>query len=159
MLSRRIATARPLRNTIPIIRRAALNQQRGVAQAGPEYPRLTDVEDPGMNGGYINPPPVKRQFRDPHADWWDKQERRNYGEPVHEDNDILGMFSPEEYTHTKPGKGLFQIGCFIAAVFGLCTVVGMSYPDKQSAPREFEGGLERELGGPNAVRARAPGDE
>lgn len=62
------------------------------------------------------------------------------------------MFSPEEYTHTKPGKGLFQIGCFIAAVLGLCTVVGMSYPDKQSAPREFEGGLERELGGPNAVR-------
>jgi len=48
MLSRRIATARPLRNAIPIVRRAALNQQRGVAQAGPEYPKLTDVEDPGM---------------------------------------------------------------------------------------------------------------
>jgi NADH dehydrogenase (ubiquinone) 1 beta subcomplex subunit 8 len=105
-----------------------------------------------QNGGYVNPPPVKRQFRDPHADWWDKQERRNYGEPVHEDNDILGMFSPEEYTHTKPGKGLFQIGCFVAAVFGLCGVVSYTYPDKQSAPREFEGGLERELGGPNAVR-------
>lgn len=28
----------------------------------------------------------------------------------------------------------------------------MVYPDKQSAPREFEGGLERELGGPTAVR-------
>jgi NADH dehydrogenase (ubiquinone) 1 beta subcomplex subunit 8 len=95
---------------------------------------------------------VKRQFRDPHADWWDKQERRNYGEPVHEDNDILGMFSPEEYTHTKPGKGLFQIGCFVAVVFGLCGIVAMTYPDKPSAPREFEGGLERELGGPNAVR-------
>ena len=105
-----------------------------------------------QNGGYVNPPRVKRQFRDPYGDWWDKQERRNYGEPVHEDNDILGMFSPEEYTHTKPGKGLFQIGCFVAAVFGLCGVVSMTYPDKQSAPREFEGGLERELGGPGAVR-------
>jgi NADH dehydrogenase (ubiquinone) 1 beta subcomplex subunit 8 len=62
------------------------------------------------------------------------------------------MFSPEEYTHTKPGKGLFQIGCFVAAVFGLCGVVSMTYPDKPSAPREFEGGLERELGGPNALR-------
>merc|ERR1711964_515118 len=62
MLSRRIATARPLRNAIPIVRRAALNQQRGVAQAGPEYPKLTDVEDPGMNGGYINPPPVNDNF-------------------------------------------------------------------------------------------------
>jgi hypothetical protein len=28
----------------------------------------------------------------------------------------------------------------------------MTYPDKPSAPREFEGGLENELGGPNAVR-------
>lgn len=104
------------------------------------------------NGGYINPPAVKRQFRDPHGDWWDKQERRNYGEPVHEDNDILGMFSPEEYTHTPPGKGAFQIGCFVAVVFGLCGVVAAMYPDKPSAPREFEGGLEKELGGPNAIR-------
>jgi NADH dehydrogenase (ubiquinone) 1 beta subcomplex subunit 8 len=105
-----------------------------------------------QNGGYINPPPVKRQFRDPHGDWWDKQERRNYGEPVHEDNDILGMFSPEEYTHVKPGTAIFQIGCFVVAVFGLCGAVTMLYPDKASAPREFEGGLERELGGPKAVR-------
>lgn len=104
------------------------------------------------NGGYINPPRVKRQFRDPNADWWDKQERRNYGEPVHEDNDILGIFSPEEYTHQKVGTAGFQFGLFILSVLGLCTVVGMMYPDKQSAPREFEGGLERELGGPTAVR-------
>lgn len=105
-----------------------------------------------QNGGYVNPPPIKRQFRDPHADWWDKQERRNFGEPVHEDNDILGMFSPEEYTHTKPGKGLFQIGCFVATVFGLCFVVGQVYPDRPSAPKEYVDGLERELGGPAATR-------
>jgi NADH dehydrogenase (ubiquinone) 1 beta subcomplex subunit 8 len=105
-----------------------------------------------QNGGYISPPRVKRQFRDPYGDWWDKQERRNYGEPVHEDNDILGMFSLEEYTHSTPGKAVFQIGCFVAAVLALCGVVALYYPDKPSAPREFEGGLERELGGPTAVR-------
>lgn len=110
------------------------------------------LTDSGQNGGYINPPPVKRQFRDPHGDWWDKQERRNYGEPVHEDNDILGMFSPEEYTHVKPGTAMYQIGWFVAAVLGLCGTVAMLYPDKASAPREFEGGLEKELGGPGAVR-------
>jgi NADH dehydrogenase (ubiquinone) 1 beta subcomplex subunit 8 len=109
-----------------------------------------------QNGGYINPPRVKRQFRDPHADWWDKQERRNYGEPVHEDNDILGMFSPEEYTHVKSGTAFLQIGCFIGAFLTLCGVVSLTYPDKQSAPREFEGGLERELGGPLALRVRLP---
>lgn len=62
------------------------------------------------------------------------------------------MFSPEEYTHQKPGTAAIQVGVFVLSVFGLCTVVGMMYPDKQSVPREFEGGLERELGGPNAVR-------
>ncbi|RAL66922.1 hypothetical protein DID88_007704 [Monilinia fructigena] len=161
MFSRRIVVARPLRTSF-IPRQIALIPQRCASQAaassGPDYPELTDIEDPGMNGGYINPPRVKRQFRDPHADWWDKQERRNYGEPVHEDNDILGMFSPEEYTHQKPGTAALQLGLFVASVFGLCAVVGIMYPDKQSVPREFEGGLERELGGPTAVRARAAGD-
>lgn len=66
------------------------------------------------------------------------------------------MFSPYEYTHTKPGKGLFQIGCFVVVVLGLCGVVSMTYPDKPSAAREFEGGLEAELGGPTAVRVRIP---
>jgi NADH dehydrogenase (ubiquinone) 1 beta subcomplex subunit 8 len=77
---------------------------------------------------------------------------RNYGEPVHEDNDILGTFSPHEYTWVKPGKGALQLGCFVAIVLGFCGVVSVLYPDKPSAPREFEGGLEKELGGPGALR-------
>lgn len=105
-----------------------------------------------QNGGYINPPPIKRQFRDPHADWWDKQERRNFGEPVHEDYDILGMFSTYEYTWITPGKGLFQIGVFIATFLSVVYAVKLTYPDRVSYPREFEGGLEKELGGAGAVR-------
>ncbi|OAX84740.1 hypothetical protein ACJ72_00879 [Emergomyces africanus] len=52
----------------------------------------------------------KRQFRDPYGDWWDKQDRRNFGEPVHEDNDILTILSTEKYTHFKPAKGLSPTG-------------------------------------------------
>lgn len=105
-----------------------------------------------QNGGYINPPPIKRQFRDPHADWWDKQERRNYGEPVHQDHDMMGMFTPYEYTWVTPGKGLMQIGAFIAVFLGVCYAVKVTYPDRPSYPREYEGGLEKELGGPGALR-------
>ena len=104
-----------------------------------------------QNGGYQNPPREKRQFRDPYAGWWDKQERRNFGEPVHEENEILGVFSPEEHTHVTPRKGLFQIGCFVAAVFGLSGVVSLFYSDKPSVPRTFPDGLEKELGGPGAL--------
>ena len=104
-----------------------------------------------QNGGYINPPRVKRQFRDPYGDWWDKQERRNYGEPVHEDNDILGIFSPEEYTHFKPGWGAVLMGTFVASVLGLMAVTRVYYPDKISVPKTYPDGLEKELGGPLAV--------
>ncbi|KAG9248819.1 hypothetical protein BJ878DRAFT_486213 [Calycina marina] len=164
MLPRQIASALPLRSAISIARRSALVQHRSLharvpAPAGSEYPQLTETEDPGQNGGYVNPPRVKRQFRDPYGDWWDKQERRNYGEPVHEDNDILGMFTPEEYTHSTPGKAALQVGAFILVVCGLLTAVKLTYPDRPSAPKEYEGGLEAELGGPGAVRARAGGDE
>ncbi|KAI9842132.1 MAG: hypothetical protein M1838_003263 [Thelocarpon superellum] len=112
-----------------------------------------------MNGGYVNPPAIKRQHRDPHADWWDKQERRNFGEPVHEDNDRLAMFSPYEYTHAPPGRAALHLGVFVASVFALAGAIGLVYPDRPSAPREFPGGLEEELGGPLTVRARKAGDE
>ena len=113
-----------------------------------------DTNWSGQNGGYINPPRIKRQFRDPHGDWWDKQERRNFGEPVHEDHDVLGMFSPYEYTWVSPAKGAAQIGAFVAVFLGVCYTIAQVYPDKQSYPREYEGGLERELGGKGAVRVR-----
>jgi len=107
-----------------------------------------------QNGGYINPPRIKRQFRDPYGDWTHKQERRNFGEPVHEDEDEMGVFSLEEYTVMSGKMGVamwtFFLGCVGALSFG----VYATYPDRPSAPRTFEGGLEAELGGPGAPRVR-----
>lgn len=45
-----------------------------------------------------------------------------------------------------------MIGTFVAALMGLSGLVYLNYPDRPSYPREFDGGLERELGGPGAVR-------
>lgn len=144
MLSKQFAVARPLSNLFLKPRILSIRSQvRCLSQA--------DIDDPGMNGGYINPPREKRQFRDPYGDWWDKQERRNFGEPVHEDHDILGMLSLHEYTHFTPARGFFLMGCFITAVLGLCGVVRMTYPDRPSVPRTFPGGLDKELGGKGAL--------
>ncbi|RMZ87667.1 hypothetical protein DV736_g5106, partial [Chaetothyriales sp. CBS 134916] len=117
-----------------------------------------EVDDPNMNGGYINPPAIKRSARDPYADWDDKQERRNFGEPVHEDNDILGVFSLHDYTHMTPARALLCWTVFIGAVTGLYYTVKTNLPDKPSYPKEYEGGLDRELGGAGSVRAFASGD-
>lgn len=111
----------------------------------------TGIDEASQNGGYVNPPAIKRAFRDPYGDWWDKQERRNFGEPVHEDNDTLGIFSTEPYTHFQPGHGAVLLGTFIASVFVLMGVVRQYYPDKPAVPRTFPGGLDRELGGAGAV--------
>jgi NADH dehydrogenase (ubiquinone) 1 beta subcomplex subunit 8 len=71
---------------------------------------------------------------------------------VHEDNDILGVFSPEQYTHVTSGKALLSVGTFVATFLGFCGLVSLYYPDRPSAPRTLPDGLEKELGGPGAVR-------
>jgi NADH dehydrogenase (ubiquinone) 1 beta subcomplex subunit 8 len=96
---------------------------------------------------------------------------------VHEDNDILGVFSPDEYTHFKPGWGAVLFGSFVASVGVLCAIVYQTYPDQvrplqryktmartnfvsqPAVSRTFEGGLDRELGGSMAVIARASEDQ
>lgn len=45
-----------------------------------------------------------------------------------------------------------MIGTFIATFLGVSGVVYAFYPDMPAYPREFPGGLERELGGAGAVR-------
>ncbi|KAF2661937.1 hypothetical protein K491DRAFT_686920 [Lophiostoma macrostomum CBS 122681] len=157
MLSRRIVAARPLtRALVPAIAARPQFQQRRLASDAP-----TEVveNDPGMNGGYINPPPEKKSNRDPYGDYYFRQQRRNYGEPCHEDEDILGVLSLHDYNHFTPGWGAVLLGTFVASVFGLCGAVSLFYPDKISVPKSYEGGLEAELGGPQAVRARAHGEE
>ncbi|THW82932.1 hypothetical protein D6D15_09916 [Aureobasidium pullulans] len=159
MLSRRLAAARPLSSAVrSVAPRTSLTQLRFASENNANKENFVGemaVEDIGMNGGYVNPPAVKRAFRDPYGDWWDKQERRNFGEPVHEDNDTLGIFSTEPYTHFQPGHGAVLLGTFIASVFVLMGVVRQYYPDKASVPRTFPGGLDRELGGAGAVPARS----
>ncbi len=76
--------------------------------------------------------------------------------PVHEDHDVLGLFSPYEVHLDHPGNGLFQIGCAVSAFLTICLVVKATLPETPAYPREFEDGLERELGGSGAIRVGTP---
>ena len=104
-----------------------------------------------QNGGYINPPAELHGKRDPYGTYWDQQERRNYGEPCHEDHDILGVLALHDYDHFTPGWGGVLLGTFCAAVAGLCLAVSYVHPDKVSAPKIYPDGLEIELGGKRAL--------
>ncbi|KAH7344271.1 hypothetical protein BKA66DRAFT_577058 [Pyrenochaeta sp. MPI-SDFR-AT-0127] len=157
MLSRRIVAARPLiRAAVP----ASAHQRPQFTQIRTALTNAEQAElaDPNQNGGYINPPAELRSKRDPYGDYWDKQERRNFGEPCHEDHDILGVLSLHDYDHFKPGWGFVLLGTFVASVLGLAQVVKQVYPDKVSAPKTYPDGLEAELGGKGALLARKPGE-
>lgn len=79
---------------------------------------------------------------------------------LHEDDDILGRFSPEEYTWTTPGKGVVMVGTFMLAVFGLCGAVYSLYPDRPAVPRRFpHDGLREALGGEGALGALSDREE
>jgi NADH dehydrogenase (ubiquinone) 1 beta subcomplex subunit 8 len=104
-----------------------------------------------QNGGYINPPRIKRSHRDPYADWWDKQERRNYGEPVHEDNDMLGIFSFEDYDVFTSKKAFLGWAWFIGGIATLSGIVYLFYPDRPATKRTAPGGLLEEYGGPGGL--------
>jgi NADH dehydrogenase (ubiquinone) 1 beta subcomplex subunit 8 len=86
----RIASALPRTYATATIREATPDKSAEQAEQASE-----DLSDPNMNGNYPDPSktsalPLKRQFRDPRGQWWDPQERRNYGEPVHEVRTMLG---------------------------------------------------------------------
>lgn len=51
----------------------------------------------------------------------------------------------------SPGRGLVMWGGFIACILGITGAVYTYFPGKPGIPREFEDGLERELGGSHAL--------
>ncbi|KAF2839253.1 hypothetical protein M501DRAFT_1003818 [Patellaria atrata CBS 101060] len=158
MLSRRIALARPLTRALRpgiLLPRTTFIQRKYGSKTDGVDPSLAD---PDLNGGYVNPPAIKRQHRDPYADWWDPVERRNFGEPVHEDNDVLNIFTPHDYDHFSFGWSVVLVSTFVGSIFALCGVVYMYYPDIPAIPRSFPGGLDIELGGAGALRARKEDD-
>jgi NADH dehydrogenase (ubiquinone) 1 beta subcomplex subunit 8 len=76
---------------------------------------------------------------------------------VHEDNDILGVFSLEEYNQWGPGKAArWFLGYFTAIGTFAGGIYYFAYPQKPGVKRDFPNGLETELGGPRAMIVSFP---
>ncbi|TFK33244.1 hypothetical protein BDQ12DRAFT_707398 [Crucibulum laeve] len=104
--------------------------------------------DPQLNG-YPQLPWVSRQTRDPHG-WQDPLLRRNFGEPLHEQEEVLSMWGPDiPPGDITPQAALRQLALAFAgfAAFGLL-VKYVLLPEPPAVRREYPyDGLVKELGG------------
>jgi len=106
-------------------------------------------------GTYPQPQGISNQQLPPKG-WWDNQYRRNFGEPLHEEDEALNMFSPDiPQPNIEPSSALAQATVAFAVLGGIMGLLAYTRPtmpaDRRSFPRD---GLVNELGGWDANKAK-----
>ncbi|TKY89607.1 hypothetical protein EX895_001392 [Sporisorium graminicola] len=103
-------------------------------------------KDPQL-GDYPDLPFVSNQQRKYSPKWWDPQEKRNFGETPHEQDDVLSVWAPD--VHAVPASSAlrqFLIAIGVVVLFG--STVYAATPEKPALPRTYpREGLATELGG------------
>ncbi|KAH9959587.1 hypothetical protein BC827DRAFT_1156164 [Russula dissimulans] len=119
------------------------------------YSTLTQKEiDPQLNG-YPQLPDVSRQSLPPNG-WWDPQMRRNFGDTMHEHEELYSMWGPD-IPHVDPSTALrhFAIAVSGFVTFGLLCKYAL-VPDRPAVPRQYPfDGLVKESGGLEENKANA----
>ncbi|WWC70070.1 uncharacterized protein I206_104016 [Kwoniella pini CBS 10737] len=101
--------------------------------------------DPQLNG-YPQLPNISNQQREPFG-WWDRQERKNFGEVMHESEDVIGMWGPDVHK-TTPWSALFQLSVAFSLIGVASYALISNRPERPVAQRTYPfNGLEKELGG------------
>ncbi|KIS67905.1 uncharacterized protein UMAG_03956 [Mycosarcoma maydis] len=108
--------------------------------------RVNASKDPQL-GDYPDLPFVSQQQRKYSPKWWDPQEKRNFGETPHEQDDVLSVWAPD--VHAIPATSAlrqFLVAIGVVVLFG--STVYAATPEKPALPRTYpRDGLATELGG------------
>ncbi|CAE6413200.1 hypothetical protein ACGC1H_002955 [Rhizoctonia solani] len=115
--------------------------------------------DPQL-GDYPQIPAVSLQRR-PAKGWWNQQERRNFGETLPEQYEILSLWAPDVFNISR-GNALKQFSIAVAVFLSFTVAVKASVPERPAVPRNYPyDGLVAELGGLDANKAAVyePGEE
>ncbi|KAF9560475.1 hypothetical protein CPC08DRAFT_708033 [Agrocybe pediades] len=145
-------------NSVSLVRRAVATRlaarTRAIAPTSRLYSTPTDQEpDPQLNG-YPQLPWKSRQHLKP-LGWDDNLTRRNFGDPLHEQEEVLSMWGPD-IPPIEPNAALRQ---FLLALSGFVafgfTVKYVLLPGAPAVRREYPfDGLVKELGGLEENKAR-----
>ncbi|KAJ9121530.1 hypothetical protein QFC22_002148 [Naganishia vaughanmartiniae] len=158
MISR--ATLQNARSAARIVRTNQISSSRTLASTSRRWAEVTATQpqdlverslkpgtepDPQLDG-YPELPYVSIQKRVAKG-WWDQQERKNFNETLHEQEDALSMWSPD--VHAMPaGWALAQMVMAFSALAGFGYFIYLTKPERPVAKRSYPyGGLAQELGG------------
>ncbi|CAH7685054.1 hypothetical protein BY996DRAFT_6416008 [Phakopsora pachyrhizi] len=113
-----------------------------------EFPAL-DQPDPQLDGlGYPRVESVSRQWRNPYAKWDDPQERINFNEPLHAEEEMMGIWAPDVH-RISVSTALKNIAVAFGVIGLILGAAAATAPSSPVVPRTFPfDGLTRELGGP-----------
>ncbi|CAG8579390.1 482_t:CDS:2, partial [Acaulospora morrowiae] len=103
----------------------AISRQQ-VARYKAEPPKYS-VDDPQI-GDYPNLPMESRLKRPP-LGWWDQQNRRDFGELLHEEEEALSVWGFDVYGY-DPSTSLKQLSLFFLSVGVLTYVVAKTMPER-----------------------------
>ncbi|KAG4305209.1 hypothetical protein PORY_001379 [Pneumocystis oryctolagi] len=95
-------------------------------------------KEDSMVGDYpSNIPFVNRQTREPYdRDYFDITERRKFGEPLHEQDEILTMFSPDVHSYVTSSKAFLHLFTFGLVITTFCSIAYFFRPKPFAVPQE-----------------------
>jgi len=113
-----------------------------------EYKPL-DEPDPQLDAlGYPRVESLSRQWRNPYAKWDDPQERCNFDEPLHAEEEMMGIWAPDVH-RISVSSALMNMAVAFAGLGVVLASAAYMAPASPVVPRTFPfDGLSKELGGP-----------
>ncbi|KAJ1663939.1 hypothetical protein EV178_004561 [Coemansia sp. RSA 1646] len=127
---------------------------RGVARAAvtrrmysSQYKSKEYVDPDPQIGDYPNLPQRFAEDRSPYGKYWDRQMRRNFGEPIQEQDEVLNMWAPTRYR--SPGwKQVCKMWAGTVAIVGtVYYFIAKTRPEAPYLRAYYPNGLKDELGG------------
>ncbi|OLY82345.1 NADH dehydrogenase [ubiquinone] 1 beta subcomplex subunit 8, mitochondrial [Smittium mucronatum] len=111
------------------------------------YKKKYYVDEDPQAGDYPNLPWIRSEEKTPYG-WWDRQYRRNFGDTLHEHEDILNMQSVTVYYHPPWSIVLGQWVAFVSLLGAGAYLVYFLVPEPVAVPKFYPyNGLEKEMGG------------